>query len=113
VECANISQIDKSVYLFFWPIAPTPESRTHAPVDRGPGTLLYRATVEGLANFPTSGPRLALVKHQRNEDIPLGFSYVLAARRPDNWCIMNGIVAVAIWSIRRLDLTIACAAIYG
>ncbi|MCR9141657.1 MAG: 1-acyl-sn-glycerol-3-phosphate acyltransferase [bacterium] len=53
------------------------------------GTLLYRVEIEGLEHFPRSGPTLVLVKHQRNEDIPLGFHYVLTARRLDSWCIMK------------------------
>ncbi len=53
------------------------------------GRLLYRVRVEGLENFPTRGPTLALVKHQRNEDIPLGFAYILTERRPDSWCVMK------------------------
>lgn len=53
------------------------------------GKILYRVEVEGLENFPADGPVLALVKHERNEDIPLGFAFVLQARRPDNWCVMK------------------------
>ena len=53
------------------------------------GRLFYRVRVEGLENFPTRGPTLVLVKHQRNEDIPLGFAYILTERRPDSWCVMK------------------------
>lgn len=56
---------------------------------RSVGRLIYRVRVEGLEHFPTAGPALILVKHQRNSDIPLGFAHILTFRRPDSWCIMK------------------------
>ncbi len=56
---------------------------------RNVGWLFYRVRVLNLENLPQDGPTLVLVKHQRNEDIPLGFGYVLTERRDDNWCLMK------------------------
>ncbi|MCB1327046.1 MAG: 1-acyl-sn-glycerol-3-phosphate acyltransferase [Spirochaetales bacterium] len=53
------------------------------------GGLLYRVRVQGLEHLPPSGPVLVLAKHQRNEDTPMGYAWVLTRRRLDNWCIMK------------------------
>lgn len=51
--------------------------------------LFYKIRVEGLEHVPVDGPLLVLPKHQRHEDIPLGYANVLARRRKDIWCIMK------------------------
>lgn len=51
--------------------------------------LRYRIKVEGHENIPTDGPLLVLAKHQRYEDIPLGYLFGLAPRRRDVWCLMK------------------------
>ena len=57
----------------------------------------YRVRVELTEPLPAEGPLLYLTKHQRNEDIPLGYGYVLDAVRPDNWCVMKDSLAKPIY----------------
>ncbi len=51
--------------------------------------LFYKIRVEGLEYVPVDGPLLVLPKHQRLEDIPLGYANVLMRRRKDVWCVMK------------------------
>ncbi|MCB1173571.1 MAG: 1-acyl-sn-glycerol-3-phosphate acyltransferase [Leptospiraceae bacterium] len=51
--------------------------------------LRYRIKVEGLDHIPLDGSLLVLAKHQRFEDIPLGYLFALAKRRKDVWCLMK------------------------
>ncbi len=51
--------------------------------------LFFRVRVVGLERIAKTGPVLILPKHQRLMDIPLGFTYVIQAARPDAWCLMK------------------------
>ncbi|MCB1309427.1 MAG: 1-acyl-sn-glycerol-3-phosphate acyltransferase [Leptospiraceae bacterium] len=55
--------------------------------------LVYRVRVEGMQKVPTEGSLLYITKHQRNDDIPLGFGHVMMRRRKDNWCVMKDSLA--------------------
>ncbi|MEQ9365824.1 MAG: 1-acyl-sn-glycerol-3-phosphate acyltransferase, partial [Leptospirales bacterium] len=51
--------------------------------------FFFRVRVEGLDRISKTGSVLLLPKHQRLMDIPLGFTYVIQAVRPDAWCLMK------------------------
>ncbi|EMI65604.1 lysophospholipid acyltransferase family protein [Leptospira noguchii] len=61
------------------------------------GSLFYKTEVIGLENVPQEGTVLVLVKHQRNDDIPLGLAKGLYKARWDIWAIMKDSMAAPIF----------------
>ncbi|EMG00208.1 acyltransferase [Leptospira borgpetersenii str. 200701203] len=57
------------------------------------GSLFYKTDVSGLENVPKEGTVLVLVKHQRNDDIPVGLAKGLYKARWDIWAIMKDSMA--------------------
>ncbi|ALO25908.1 acyltransferase [Leptospira borgpetersenii serovar Castellonis str. 200801910] len=57
------------------------------------GSLFYKTDVSGLENAPKEGTVLVLVKHQRNDDIPVGLAKGLYKARWDIWAIMKDSMA--------------------
>lgn len=57
------------------------------------GSLRYKTKVHGLENVPKQGTVLVLVKHQRNDDIPVGLAKALYKVRWDIWAIMKDSMA--------------------
>ena len=55
--------------------------------------LFYKIHYEGADRMNKSGPVLLLAKHQRYDDIPLGFAVVHGRCRNDVWCVMKDSLA--------------------
>ncbi|MBW0434223.1 1-acyl-sn-glycerol-3-phosphate acyltransferase [Leptospira yasudae] len=57
------------------------------------GSLKYKTELIGIENVPKEGTVLVLVKHQRNDDIPVGLAKGLYKARWDIWAIMKDSMA--------------------
>ncbi|MBI3396597.1 MAG: 1-acyl-sn-glycerol-3-phosphate acyltransferase [Spirochaetia bacterium] len=55
--------------------------------------FFYKIHTEGFENLPKTGPVLLLAKHQRVDDIPIGFSLIHQKVRKDVWCVMKDAMA--------------------
>ncbi|EMP82957.1 acyltransferase [Leptospira santarosai str. CBC1531] len=71
------------------------------------GSLFYKTDVTGLENVPKEGTVLVLVKHQRNDDIPVGLAKGLYKARWDIWAIMKDSMAAPIF----FDFFLKCGGI--
>ncbi|XDD51611.1 lysophospholipid acyltransferase family protein [Leptospira sp. WS92.C1] len=74
---------------------------------RAYGSLFYKTEVHGLHNVPKDGTVLVLVKHQRNDDIPLGLSKALYKIRWSIWAVMKDSMASPIF----FDFFLKCGGI--
>ncbi|PJZ28490.1 lysophospholipid acyltransferase family protein [Leptospira kmetyi] len=71
------------------------------------GSLMYKTDLTGLENVPKEGSVLVLVKHQRNDDIPVGLAKGLYKARWDIWAIMKDSMAAPMF----FDFFLKCGGI--